>query len=93
MPKLKTRTILPTPVGDAAMTPASLTEPGAALFTDAAWVKVKPLARLGRPLGRVTKTQGSLRLDMEVVEMFRASGDGLQTRINDALKSWVRTHV
>jgi len=30
---------------------------------------------------------------VEVVEKFKASGDGWQTRINDVLKSWVRTHA
>ncbi len=49
--------------------------------------------RRGRPLGSGTKTQVTLRLDVDVLEKFRASGDGWQTRINEALKSWVRTHV
>jgi uncharacterized protein (DUF4415 family) len=49
--------------------------------------------RRGRPLGSGTKTQVTLRLDVEVLEKFKASGDGWQTRINDALKSWVRMHA
>lgn len=93
MPKLKTGTILPTPAEDAAITAAGIADPDAAPFTDAEWVQVKPLVRRGRPLGSGTKTQVTLRLDVEVVEKFRASGDGWQTRINDALKSWVRTHA
>ena len=39
-----------------------------------------------------TTTEVTLWLDVDVVEKFRASGDGWQTRINEALKSWVRTH-
>ena len=93
MPKLKAGTILPTPAEDAAITAAAQTDPDAAPFTDAEWVQVKPLIRRGRPLGSGSKTQVTLRLDVEVVERFRASGDGWQTRINDALKSWVRTHA
>ena len=93
MPKLKTGTILPTPAEDAAITAAALADPDAAPFTDAEWEQAKPLVRRGRPLGSGTKTQVTLRLDVEVVEKFRASGDGWQTRINDALKSWVRTHA
>ena len=39
-----------------------------------------------------TTTEVTLWLDVDVVKKFRASGDGWQTRINDALKSWVRMH-
>ena len=93
MPKLKTGTILPTPAEDAAITTVAMADPDAVPFTDAEWEQVKPLVRRGRPLGSGTKTQVTLRLDVEVVEKFRASGDGWQTRINEALKSWVRTHA
>lgn len=93
MPKLKTGTILPTPAEDAAITAEALADPDAVPLTDAEWLQAKPLVRRGRPLGSGSKTQVTLRLDVEVVEKFRATGDGWQTRINDALKSWVRTHV
>ena len=93
MPKVKTGTILPTPAEDAAITAAARADPDAVPFTDAEWAQVKPMVRRGRPLGSGTKTQVTLRLDVEVVEKFRASGDGWQTRINEALKSWVRTHA
>ena len=93
MPKLKTGIILPTPAEDATITAAAMADPDAVPFTDAEWEQVKPLVRRGRPLGSGTKTQVTLRLDVEVVEKFRASGDGWQTRINEALKSWVRTHA
>lgn len=93
MPKLKTGTILPTPAEDAAITAAAMSDPDAMFFTDAEWEQVKPTLRRGRPLGSGTKTQITLRLDVEVVDKFKASGDGWQTRINDALKSWVQTHA
>ena len=93
MPKLKPGTILPTPAEDAAITAAAMADPDARPFTDAEWEEVKPLVRRGRPLGSGSKTQVTLRLDVEVLEKFRASGDGWQTRINEALKNWVRTHA
>ena len=34
-----------------------------------------------------------MRVDADVVDKFKAFGDGWQTRINDALKSWVQTHA
>ena len=93
MPKLKAGIILPTPAEDAAITAAAMADPDAVPFTDAEWEQAKPLVRRGRPLGSGSKTQITLRLDVEVVEKFRASGEGWQTRINEALKSWVRTHA
>ena len=93
MPKLKVGTILPTPAEDASITASAMSDPDAMPFTDAEWTQVKPLVRRGRPLGSGTKTQVTLRLDVDVVEKFRASGEGWQTRINDALKNWVQTHA
>ncbi|AFU46494.1 hypothetical protein C380_13975 [Acidovorax sp. KKS102] len=91
MPKLKTGTTLPTSSEDTSISTTALADIDAVPFTDAEWKQVKPLVRRGRPLGSGTNTQVTLRLDVEVVDKFRVSGDGWQTRINDALKSWVRT--
>lgn len=98
MPKqIKTRSgrvlQLPTTQEDAIITAAANADPDAVPLTDAEWEQVKPLVRRGRPLGSGTKAQVTLRLDVEVLEKFRATGDGWQTRINDALKSWVQTHA
>lgn len=84
---------LPTPEEDAAITAAALADPDAVPLTDVQWEQVKPLVRRGRPLGSGTKAQVTLRIDVEVLEKFRASGHGWQTRINDVLKSWVSTHA
>lgn len=87
MPKLKTGTVLPTPAQDTAITAAANSDPNAVPFTDAEWGQVKPLLRRGRPLGSGTKTQITLRLDTGVLEKFKASGDGWQTRINGVLRA------
>jgi uncharacterized protein (DUF4415 family) len=39
-----------------------------------------------------TKELVSIRLSRNVVESFRASGDGWQTRIDHALKEWLKNH-
>jgi uncharacterized protein (DUF4415 family) len=39
-----------------------------------------------------TKELVSIRLSRNVVESFRASGAGWQTRIDHALKEWLKTH-
>jgi len=46
----------------------------------------------GRPRVDNPKVYTGIRLDAEVVSAFRATGSGWQTRINNALKDWLRTH-
>ncbi len=38
------------------------------------------------------KEQVTLRLDADILEQFRATGNGWQTRINDALRDWIQQH-
>lgn len=45
----------------------------------------------GRPPGS-RKTQIALRVDNDVLAAFRASGPGWQTRINAALRDWLKSH-
>ena len=45
------------------------------------------MRRPGRPLGSGTKTQITLRIDTDIVEKFKATGDGWQTRINEVLRA------
>lgn len=47
---------------------------------------------LGRPKAVATKQRITIRLSPEVVEQFRASGAGWQTRVDAALKDWLKTH-
>ncbi len=93
MPKLKPQTILPTAEEDAAITAAAMADPDARPFTDAEWEQAKPLARRGRPLGSGAKMQVTLRLDAEVLDYFRSTGAGWQTRANDVLRNWVKRHA
>jgi uncharacterized protein (DUF4415 family) len=46
----------------------------------------------GRPAGSATKVSTTIRFDADVLDAFKASGDGWQTRMNDALKDWLRSH-
>lgn len=46
----------------------------------------------GRPVSSVTKEQVAIRFDRDVLSAFRAAGPGWQTRMNDALREWLRTH-
>jgi uncharacterized protein (DUF4415 family) len=48
--------------------------------------------RRGRPAGSGTKVQVSIRYHREVVDYFKSTGEGWQTRMDDALMEWVKTH-
>jgi uncharacterized protein (DUF4415 family) len=48
------------------------------------------LIRRGRPPLEAPKKAIKLRLDADIVEHFRSSGPGWQTRINDALRKAAR---
>lgn len=45
----------------------------------------------GRPSGS-DKESTTIRFDRDILEAFRAGGAGWQTRINAALRDWLKTH-
>jgi uncharacterized protein (DUF4415 family) len=47
---------------------------------------------VGRPALASTKISTTIRLSPEVIETFRASGSGWQTRIDLALQDWLKKH-
>ncbi len=89
-----------TPEEDAAITAAAESDPDNPPLTDEDFARMRPAAevlpksllrRRGErgPQKAPTKTLVSIRLSPEVLEHFRASGDGWQTRIDDALRDIV----
>ena len=48
--------------------------------------------RMGRPPKENPKEQISVRYDADVLEAFRATGEGWQTRMNDALRIYLKEH-
>jgi uncharacterized protein (DUF4415 family) len=46
----------------------------------------------GRPKSDVTKVRVGIRLSPEVLNHFKASGDGWQTRIDAALRQYISDH-
>ncbi len=84
--------ILPAPEEDAAITAAAMSDPDAIPLTDEEWEAVKPTLRRGRPLAAVTKERITIRLSRDVVDTFRSTGAGWQTRMDSALKDWLKTH-
>lgn len=77
---------------DAAITAAAMGDDDALPLTDEQLAQMKPARPRGRPAGSGKKVLVSVRFDTDVIEAFRQTGDGWQTRMNDALKDWLKTH-
>jgi uncharacterized protein (DUF4415 family) len=93
MPKLKPGTVVPTPEEDAAITAAAMQDPDALPYTDEEWAEVKPVRGRGRPPQAVTKVPMSVRLSPSVLDAFRKSGNGWQTRVDQALFEYANSNA
>jgi uncharacterized protein (DUF4415 family) len=92
MPKLKPGTIWPTPEEEA-INAGITADPDTYELTDEEFARLKPMPlHRGRPPAAAIKVHTGIRLDAEVLDAFKAGGRGWQTRINDALKDWLKTH-
>ncbi len=49
--------------------------------------------RRGRPVSAKPKQHVNIRLDADVVQAFKSTGKGWQTRMNAALRDWLNTHA
>lgn len=83
---------LPTVEEDAAITAAAIADVDTVLYSEEEWQAIKPQVRRGRPSAEITKERITIRLSRDVVEQFRATGDGWQTRIDFALQEWLKEH-
>lgn len=55
-------------------------------------MEVKNKRPVGRPALVATKVSTTIRLSPEVIETFKATGNGWQTRIDLALKDWIKNN-
>ena len=60
------------------------------LGNDAAREMLKP--KRGRPALAQPKEHVNIRLDADVIGAFKGSGAGWQTRLNNALREWLKAH-
>ena len=77
---------LPTSEEDAAINAGIATDADTAELTDEQFAALGPLR--GRPKGS-RKVALTVRFDREVIDAFRATGRGWQTRMNQALREWL----
>ena len=62
-----------------------------AWFEKADLMQGPKLVRRGRPTG-LTKASQTVRFDLDVLAAFKATGKGWQTRMNEALREWLKEH-
>jgi uncharacterized protein (DUF4415 family) len=81
--------VLPTPEEDAEINRGIAADPDT---FDVPSEDFKLLRRRGRPRLGTTKEQVSVRYDADILAAFRATGEGWQTRMNDALRTYLAEH-
>jgi uncharacterized protein (DUF4415 family) len=90
MPKLKQGTIVPTREEDEAINRGITADPDTYELNTADFKRMK---KIGRPKAEVTKERITIRLSPDVLERFRATGSGWQTKVDAALRDWLKTHA
>ena len=82
-------------VGDLSQVDASLFRPASEVLDPALYAQLLEMNRRAGVRGAQkapTKVATTIRLSPEVMDAFKATGAGWQTRIDAALKDWLRTH-
>lgn len=91
MPALKPGTIRPTTAEDAAITAAALADPDAQPFSDRDLTRFRVMP--GRPKSKTPlKVATTIRFDADLLEALKALGRGWQTRVNEAMREWIKSH-
>jgi uncharacterized protein (DUF4415 family) len=80
---------IPSPEEEAKIHSGIVDDPDAKELSDD---ELKQLRPVGRPKAAVTKRPVSIRLSPEVIEYFKATGKGWQTRMDEVLKEYVDSH-
>jgi len=91
MPALKPGTIRLTVAEEAAITAAALADPDAQPLSDSELAQFRVMP--GRPKSLTpVKVATTIRFDADVLEALKASGKGWQTRVNAAMREWIKSH-
>lgn len=95
----KTKLVRPTDAEEAAIQRGIAADPDNPEWTADDFARARPFnkvmterKRMGRPPLERPKEQVTIRYDADVLDAFRSTGDGWQTRMNDALKTYLSEH-
>jgi len=107
MPKLKPETLLPTPEEEAAIGMGMEADVDNPEWTAQAYATAKPAAQVlparayaallakrprGRPKAENPKVFMAIRVDADLLQAFKSTGKGWQTRLNAALRQYLEEH-
>ena len=85
--------LMPTAEEDKAITAAARSDPDAQPLTPKQLKAMVPVQALrGRPKSEHKKLLVSVRYSQEVVEFFKSTGDGWQSRMDGVLRQYVARH-
>lgn len=85
----KRKLIMPTEAENATINSGIAADPDTYELSKGEFRQLKPM---GRPLSASRKVSLTVRYDADIIEAFKAGGDGWQTRMNNALRDWLKTH-
>jgi uncharacterized protein (DUF4415 family) len=86
--------VMPSVAEDKAITAAAKSDPDAQPLTPTQLKAMVPLKALrGRPKSEKTKQLVSVRYSREVIEYFKSTGDGWQSRMDEVLLKYVDQHT
>ena len=88
---MKQKLIRPTKREEAAINAGIAADPDTYELSDAEFRALRP-ARRGRPKSAAPKERITIRLSPDVLAKFKRAGRGWQTRIELALRDWLKTH-
>ena len=85
--------VMPTPQQDRAINAGAKSDPDAQPLTPKQLKSMVPMKALrGRPKSGNAKQLVSVRYSQEVLEYFKASGEGWQSRMDSVLRQYVLRH-
>ena len=85
--------VMPSAAEDRAITAAAKADPDAQPLTPKELVEMVPLRALrGRPKSANAKQLVSVRYSPEVLEYFRSTGEGWQSRMDGVLREYISRH-
>jgi len=85
--------LMPTVEEDKAITAAARSDPDAQPLTPQQLKSMRPIQTVrGRPKSERKKLLVSVRYSQEVVEFFKSTGEGWQSRMDGVLRQYVEQH-
>lgn len=85
--------LMPTVEEDKAITAAARSDPDAQPLTPQQLKSMRPIQAVrGRPKSERKKLLVSVRYSQEVVEFFKSTGEGWQSRMDGVLRQYVEQH-